>query len=61
MKSCPRCKSNEHIELHRDNNNIDNLDHSHVRCSRCKYEFNVWNNISNGKLREIFENNPSYL
>lgn len=53
MIRCPRCKSNECIELYRNNDNIDALDHSHIRCNICKYEFNHWNE-SEERLRKVF-------
>ena len=50
---CPRCKEKNFAELHRSNDNIDNLSHSHLKCNHCNYEFNRWNE-SDERLRKIF-------
>ena len=54
---CPHCKSNNIKELHRSKtDNIDNLDHSRMKCNDCGYNFNRWNESKN-KLKRMFGEN----
>lgn len=55
MIVCPRCRSINCKELSRTNqDNIDGLDHSHMRCEQCGYQFNQWNE-SEERLKNAFE------
>jgi transposase-like protein len=57
MIPCPRCNQTEHTERYRSKtDNIDELDHSHLVCNVCGYEFNNWNEPDE-KLRAIFKEN----
>lgn len=50
---CPRCHSEICKEMYNSDNNIDGLKHSHMKCEKCHYEFNVWHESLN-KLELIF-------
>lgn len=53
-KICPSCEGDECRELYRSReDNIDNLDHSHMLCEACGRQFNVWHEAEN-KIKEIF-------
>lgn len=57
--NCPRpskhpCSSKKFTLLSRKKDDtIDKLDHSHMRCDKCGFEFNHWNE-SEARLKEIF-------
>lgn len=59
---CPRCKSNNCKEHNRSkDDNIDNLDHSHMICNICGAHFNHWH-TDEETLKKLFgENQDLYI
>lgn len=62
--TCPNpkfeCKSKSFTEPYKSDgkNNIDGLNHSHMRCHMCGYQFNHWNE-SIEKIKAVFGENYS--
>lgn len=55
---CPKCKSIDCREIYHYPVIIDELDHSHMICNKCSYEFNKWNE-SFDRIKEVFGHNFS--
>ena len=50
---CSRCHTEKCIEVSRGKDGADNLDHSRMKCPKCEYEFNHWNE-SKKILQRVF-------
>ena len=52
--TCPRCHTGDCKEIFRSKEDtIDNLDHAHIECNQCGYNFNHWHETE-ARLKEVY-------